>query len=987
MLKMNRLSASLAAAMAAGAFGSFGAGAALAQQAPGQELKRVEITGSAIKRVEAEGALPVQVITRQDIARSGATSVEELVANIPSISSAGGVSNATGAGSSTGGSSTISLRGLGSEKTLVLLNGRRLPGIAYGSTGDGAAVNINNIPLAAIERIEVLKDGASSIYGSDAVAGVVNFILTRNFQGVEVGAGFGSPTRSGGGQNRNASVVVGFGNLDSDRFNVTASASFEKDDVLFGRERSFAAKSDVFPFIVGAATGQGNIQGGWNPAAGTVNPTAADPWATFKLPGFAGGGPGAGYGNPLAASGQCDAIRMFDAGSVAKIADATPTGGTAIPTAPGASSVGRFCQYDSGGDVGLLPNREAVNLTLNGAFKISSSLEAFGDVVYSQSKVTQIYQPSPVRNSFLQTIPDPYLTSGIAPALLLSPGNPNYATAATYLTNLAAAVGPDVRGASGLSRQQEILNLIGQPLAITSRVFDFGPRSNEDTTKLTRVVGGLRGELGAQSYEVAVFANESKLTSVTKTGYFSQSQYASAVNASTDWNPWSLTQSPAFVNAIAGSSYVGSILSSKTDQVGADARLTGELFALPAGPLMYAAGLQYRREGYQLSPSAAYESGDIAGLGGAIVPIDRNRTITSGFGEINAPIVKGLEGTLSLRQDRYNDVGNADTYKANLRWQPMASLLVRGGVGTGFRAPTLYELWYPQTRGTSPQFSDPAFPQQSGAQTTQITGGNPNLKPENSTQQSIGFVLQPIQQLTLSADLWKVKVKDVIDQPSVQDVVSRFRLGDPATAGLVTVDGANQIQTVQATRTNLAAADVSGIDIEIASRFMLASGRVDLSLAGTYMRQYDQTSPSGNVSKKVGTITEDQIDPVLGRVGVPVLGADNGGVVLRWKHRLSGTYSTGPWAFTLVQNFYKGYRTADRQYDGEPNFVPDQALYDVNVGFTGIKNLRLAVGVKNLFDKDPPQFVPWSNQFQAGYDINQYDPRGRFVYAAAHYKF
>jgi iron complex outermembrane recepter protein len=981
MLRQTRLSASLTAAIAAGAFGMLTSPEAMAQQ-----LQRVEITGSAIKRVENEGALPVQTITRQEISRSGATSVEELLASIPSLSSAGGISNATGAGSSTGGVSLLSLRGLGSEKTLVLVNGRRIPGIAIGSTGDGAAANVNNIPLAAIERIEVLKDGASSIYGSDAVAGVVNFILSRNFQGIEVGAGFGSPTRSGGGQNRNASITAGFGNLDSDRFNITASATFEQDTVLFGRERTFAAKSDNFPFTVGAATGQGNIQGGWRATGGTVAPTAGDPWASFKLPGFAGGGPGASYGNPLAATGGCGTIRMFDAGSVSKINDTVPAGGTRIPAAAGAAQVGRFCQYDSGGDVGLLPDRESMNLTLNGAFRVSPALEAFGDVLYSQSTVTQTFQPSPVRNSFLQTIPDPYLTSGIAPALLINPANPNYATAATYLTNLAAAVGPDVRGAGGVSRRQEILNLIGQPLSITARVFDFGPRSSQDTTTMTRAVGGLRGELGAHSYEAAVFASESKLESETKSGYFSQSRYAQAVNASNEWNPWSLTQTAGFNNSIASSRYLGPILASKTRQVGSDARITGEALALPAGPLMYAAGLQYRQENYSLSPSAAYQSGDIAGLGGAIVPIDRDRKIGSAFGELNAPIIKGLESTLSLRQDRYNDVGNASTYKANVRWQPMPQLLVRGGVGTGFRAPTLYELWYPQTRGTSPQFNDPAFPEQAGAQTTQITGGNPNLKPEKSTQQSIGLVLQPIPQFTLSVDLWKVKVEDVIDQPSIQDVVSRFRTGDPSVAGLVTVDGANQIQLVQATRTNLASADVSGIDIEAAGRFNLGPGRVDVNLAGTYMIKYDQASPSGSVSQKVGTITEDQI--VDGeRVGVPVLGADNGGVILRWKHRLSATYSTGPWSFSLVQNYYQGYRTADRQYDGEKNFVPDQQLYDLNIGYTGVKNLRLAVGVKNLFDKDPPLFVPWSNQFQAGYDISTYDPRSRFVYVSANYRF
>ena len=168
--------------------------------------QRVEITGSAIKRVDAEGALPVTVITRADIAKSGVVSTEELLSTVAAISSIGGVSNATGAGSSTAGRSTASLRGLSGQRTLVLVNGRRLSeAITSGSVG--GTVNINNIPLAAIERVEVLKDGASSIYGSEALAGVINFILTKEFQGVELGVSGGTPSREGGGQTDRKSVV------------------------------------------------------------------------------------------------------------------------------------------------------------------------------------------------------------------------------------------------------------------------------------------------------------------------------------------------------------------------------------------------------------------------------------------------------------------------------------------------------------------------------------------------------------------------------------------------------------------------------------------------------------------------------------------------------------------------------------------------------------------------------------------------------------
>lgn len=163
-------------------------------------LDEVVITGTSIKRINAETALPVQVLKQEDIARSGASTVEELMRQISSAASAGSVSTAQATGATTGSISTISLRGLTSARTLVLINGRRSAVYGGGSNGvNGSSVDISSIPIFMIERVEILKDGASAIYGSDAIAGVVNFILRTNFQGLEVAAEGGTPTRAGGG--------------------------------------------------------------------------------------------------------------------------------------------------------------------------------------------------------------------------------------------------------------------------------------------------------------------------------------------------------------------------------------------------------------------------------------------------------------------------------------------------------------------------------------------------------------------------------------------------------------------------------------------------------------------------------------------------------------------------------------------------------------------------------------------------------------------
>lgn len=904
--------------------------------------QRVEITGSSIKRVDAEGSLPITVIRKEEIARSGAINTEQLLQNIASVSSMGATMNATGAGSSTAGQSTVSLRGLLGSRTLVLVNGRRLATSFNGAEGS-EAININTIPLSAIERVEVLKDGASSTYGSDALAGVVNFILSRDFQGIDIGVLANQPTRSGGGDSQRATITAGFGSMSTNGFNITLSASFEKEKQLFAKDRSFAASGNQFPYIVAGATGQGNIEGFYVPGSRDANGV----WSVGQIVTGFGTNPGAGYGNPLAAQDKCADINMFK----------NPTN-----TSKGAP----YCTFDSAGFVGLTPEREAASFTLNGAFRVNDKLELFGDGFFARSTATQRFQPSPVRRSFLTpTADDIFLAKGIDPALLVRPGSAAYTFATDYLRAQGFGALVDANAAN--------------PLAVTARVFDFGPRTSEDKNEQTRLVLGARGEIAGQSYEVAFTDSKYTLKGSVPDGYFSQSEYAKAVSSSNEFNPWSLTLSDAFKAAIAGAKYTGATLNGTSKLRSVDGKLTGDLMALPAGPLSYAVGLQYREESIKTEPSAALFSGDIAGLGGATPPIDRDRNIKSAFGELVAPVFKGLELNAGIRHDDYNDVGNADTYKLSARFQPVRSVLVRGSMGSGFRAPSLSELWRPQVFGTSAQFTDPAFPNNPNLQVNEFSGGNPELKPERSQQRTIGVVLQPMDNFTAAIDYWRMTVKDMITTPSTQEIVSRFRSGDAAYANLVVLNAQNEVVTTKAVLANVGTASLSGVDVDLNGRFPLAGGRVDLSLAGTYMIKFNQTSPSGAVSHKVGTIVEPNGDPVID--------ADGGGVVLRWKHRLAATYTTGPWAVTLAQNFYTGYRTGDRQIDGAPHSVPDQSIYDLAVTYSGIKNLRLGLGVKNLLDKNPPIFVPVSNQFQAGYDITQYDPRARTVFFSANYKF
>jgi iron complex outermembrane receptor protein len=920
-----KLASALALALGGGTI--VGAVPALAQDI------RVEVTGSAIRRVDAETALPVTIVTREEIARTGVNNTEQLLQMIPSINSLGAIGLSSGAGLATYGQSSVSLRGLGSQRTLVLVNGRRLSYFA----GDDGSVNVNSIPIAAIERIEVLRDGASAIYGSDAVAGVINFILNKEFTGVEVGGQYGAPTQSGGGESWNAYIVGGWGTLAKDKFNVTASFAYSKEEALFGADRDYASVGTKLPYFSSGATGQGNIEGAFVPGTGSA---ANGTWKEgTRVPGF-GASPGTGYGNPVAATNQCETINMR----------LDPT-----KTTKGAP----FCNYDTAPFVGLIPESERYTASINFTWQMTNDIQLFADGMYSHQQVIQTYQGSPLRRSFMTTNAL-FQEKGIDPVLLIYPSNPNYKIAADYLNS------------------QGFGSIVGQPLAITSRVQDFGGRQQTDDADQWRALVGLRGTAWNQDWEVSYYHNENKVDGSVTGGYFSTSEYAKAVQNSKDWNPWTLQQSPAFQSAIAPALYAGPTLSatSKSDTV--DGKITGEAWKLPAGPMQYAAGASWTKGEAVSDPAPAQFTGDIAGLGGATPAWTADRTVWSVYGELNIPIVKTLEASVAARWDDYSDFGGTFNYYANLRWQPAKWILARAAYGTGFRAPTLTDLWQPIVLGSSEQFNDPVTGE-TDLQVNSYTGGNPDLQPETSKQLSLGLVWQPIKQFSASVDWFQIKLDDIIATPGAQDVVSGNATGNPVYANSVIRDPvSNSIDTIYQVTVNSGKATVQGFDVALNWQDTFFWGTPSVGLAGTYMQKFDQTTPGGVEQGKIGTIVDPDCNPVLD--------ADVGGVIPRWKHALQFGYQYGPWQGTLIQNYYRSYQTGC-DLNGDKNFTGNQATWDLQFAWTGYKGLRLALGVKNLFDEDPPLFIPTSNQFQTGYDITMYDPRGRFLYGSVSWKF
>ena len=522
--------------------------------------------------------------------------------------------------------------------------------------------------------------------------------------------------------------------------------------------------------------------------------------------------------------------------------------------------------------------------------------------------------------------------------------------------------------------------MIGQPLAVSQRTFLLGPRTTRDTSTQDRVIVGAKGTLGNLEYDVAYAVNRSETNGSVIDGFASIFEMSRILNnPASGWNPWAPggVQPASVTQALQAAKYAGPTITSQSRNEGIDAKLVGSAMQLGGGSLDIAAGFQARNESYSLTPAPATLTGDVIGLGGAIQPVDAKRTAWAVFAEANMPFTKQLEGVFAIRQDSYNDFGKTKNYKASLRYQPFQSLLLRGSVGTGFKAPSLPDLYTPQQINTSEQVTDPAFPGNGQVQVTSLAGGNPLLKPEKSDQYGLGFVVSPIKSVTASVDFYNIEIKGLIATPSAQEIAAGFRRGAPGYAALVDVNGANEITLIRQLKANVNSLKTQGIDVDLRWREKFGNSRVEVGLQGTYTSKYDLVNASGELEQSVGTIVRPD--------GAPLVASPTG-VILKWKHNLTAGYGYGPFNATLTQRYYKGYEDGN-DLNGNRHFVPSQALYDLVASYNGIKNLKLSVGVRNLFDKDPPLFINNGSQFQAGYDVYQYDPRARVVFVTATYKF
>lgn len=959
------------------------------------EGKAIIVTGSRIKRDPRDSALPLDIITTDDLSRESINSPEQFISFLSTngngadnlASNSDVVSGAARGGNN--GLSAANLRGQGPGSTLVLLNGRRVAAHGIG----GGAVDVNQIPFAAIERIEVLKDGASAIYGTDAIGGVINFITKTSFQGLAL-SGFTDITEEGDSPIYRLSATAGYGDLDEQGFNVMGAVSKSWNGVLYGRDRDFVNGNQpnrglsvdtrgtpiatIFPIAANARFAPaGSILTGVNLVEAGATTAANGGINILDLPGGAG----------------CDSV------------DGGMAYDQVLWSIPGARYA---CSWDTGRAATLQQPLET--LTYYGKATI-----ALGDHRIS-AEITGSDADSAKRFSNNQysgnnsTLPLYYPLNGT--------------TASTYndVYDRLQAVFPSI-GPAG-DRTVDAVGNYGRPIAYRWRCIVCGPREYETNSKTIRAGLNFEGPLfGDWDYRAGGSYAKSETSSVLGSGYHYRGIFANAASAAASGvagavsggldpraptapgatapgivgllnsgilNPFSVSQTDAAIAALNSISAEGVTLYGGQYEVKQfDASVSGSLFDLPGGSVQVAFGADYRKETYSFngSPAAVAGQPDIFNVAfdnvNALTP--KNRTVKAVYGELLVPLFEQFEVTGAVRLDDYSGFGTTINPKVSAKFQPFDWLMFRGSYNTGFRVPAFNQIFNGVTQSPNPgnTLTDPTTCPAGGTVNVtpgcnaitpdSLTGGNLNLGPETSDQYSVGLVLQPASRISASFDFWSIAVDNTIGSLTIRqllDNIADFPDRVQRTAGIITL--------LDTRADNIGSRRTQGLEVSLRAGFDALGGSLSMGLDGTRL-----------LKKKEKFLPASPYGASL--VGVFTYGGDLG---LKWKHNAFVTFEKDEFTFSLSQIFRNGYlnNTAIPGSINRPDFnerVKNYIIYNLSTSYRFGDNFKLTGGIKNVFNTDPPFAITYDSNSGAGssWEPRVADPRGRSFTIQAEVKF
>ncbi|HWU95238.1 MAG TPA: TonB-dependent receptor [Sphingomonas sp.] len=919
------------------------------------EGETIVVTGSLLRRTDTETPSPVTVLTSDSLNKAGITTMSDAIRSI-SADSAGSIGTGFQSGFSAGGSA-VSLRGLGVSSTLVLVDGLRSTNFPINDDGHNAYTDLNSIPFSLVDRVEVLKDGASSTYGADAIGGVVNLILKKQFNGVAGTIEGGAAERGDAGHVR-GDLTLGFGDYEKSGFNFYINGEYQRDDRVSNHDRGF-------PYNTQDLTSIGGIDNNASDNSMVVNvPTA-----------YTGRVHQNDLNNPLSgATGTPLSGINYTALGLANCAGGTFTVATS-------SQAGTGCKYDlvdKYRQIQPLQERYSVNGRLS--VRIADNIEGYLTGSYSRSYVSIHGAPSAIR----QTQPfgaAPGVASsnpGIVLPVWICPSGVNCATVGTAGRTLnpnnpyAAAYAADP--SNGAAR---IYYAFGDIAA-----------GSERTNEVYRFTGGLSGNFGGDwNWRVeGVYARDN--LEIIQHGLINIAALRTAIN----------TGSYNFVNPSANSQAVRNALSpdkttpSHSEMYSLDASISKTLMALPGGDLQFAVGGQVRHE--LLENNNQNATLDTYGL--TTASAFGSHTVSAAYFEIDAPILKSLDVTASGRYDHYSEGFSHFSPKIGAKFAPIKEFAIRGTYSQGFRAPTFaesgarsqyagfvtttppcnFQLAHGGT-GTTSSCASGGNPYNLAYSLGRGVAGNPNLEPETSRSFTAGLIFQPARWFSFTADYYNVKKSNlIVAGPDIGKAVTAYFNATSLAAAQAavaavgpgysvnTVDGADplypsalpRVLIINVPYVNANYAITSGIDLAATANFNIAPGvKFTSRIEATHTFKYDLHTSSG-------------VQHYAGTFGPYDLSSGNG--TPDWRGNWQNTLDFGDFSVSLT-TYYVGKIKAVATDQGNLSQDCSASLYrsanlnqfcyvnsfisnDLNMTARVNDQFTFFVNVKNLLDARAP---------------------------------
>ncbi|MGI9202632.1 MAG: TonB-dependent receptor plug domain-containing protein [Woeseiaceae bacterium] len=933
---------------------------ALAQE--GAEIEEVVVTGSRLVRRDLDAASPVVVISDAQIRSAGNVTIEETLNEMPQLASDNTSSVNSGGGS---GILTANLRGLDAVRTLVLVNGRRFaPADSRGLT------DLSSIPDALVERVEVMTGGASAVYGSDAIAGAINFRLKDDFEGLEFGYYLGE-TAEGDATTQKFDLTVG-GNFAEGRGNAAVSVSYTDRGEIFFADRSYSAIS-LFE------SGTGLVPGGSSNLPGTRLTLSSTQLASLN---------GIGFDPTSACPGTIGGVRFGDQGTVVPYCDPEDR----FNFAP--------LNY-------LLRPLERIQISTIGHYDINDNVTAYTELFYMNNR--NEWQQAPNAGG-LQTSGAPrgdYLIPDFANNPVLFPATTQ------FLVDNAAIFDSDGDGTA-------VIQGTGR------RSVETGPRNYKYDRNSFSTLVGLRGEFEAGGRDWnwdTFFQFQHAKTDEDIAGQLSQLRLSLGSDVTVDpMAPGGVRCTNEFVGCVPVN-FLG--LNSVSPEAAAfispnhgvtdvlerqiyGGFISGDLFELPAGPVAVGLGFEERRDDYDFRPDTAAQGGE---FGDPQPPIEASIDLTEFFAEARVPLIEGaamadyLGLELAVRTSDYSTVGNVSTWKAGIEWAPNDWLRFRGMFNQAIRSPNLDELFDTVAIGftAGDDLCDINFNPSAAAQAECVlqgvsqvdidtfthlgvgfgirSGGNPDLREEEADTFTVGAVISPpfLEGLNLTIDYYDIEITNAINQLTAQEVVNNcFRPDNldhnSETCQAINRFGNGQIDFVDARSLNVASINATGLDFQADYSWDLGNtmaffgpASLDLQLVASWAFENEKVSEPG----------QPGVD-CLGVFG-GVCSGFNDFIQPETKYVFNTNYHSGDFS----GRFQWRNISSVSLFPGAANPIKSGSAVnylDLNFDYVFNENVTVFLGIDNLTDEEPPIFG-FSIAGDANVDISLYDVLGRRYFA------